>query len=155
MGEGATPFPGLLHFTLYLIMLSVKQGSIKCHFFLSLWYDSTWDWNLVSGTISEHYSLDQWPGELFVLDSWIISSIIMCKQMSSGSFKKCHLQNILLKMMYKQNLVLNNPQWLMCHKTQPTKPVMLLFSHLDQYFWGRYELLYLPSDGLNNTTVVL
>ena len=45
VGEGATPYPGLLHFTLdlYLIMLSVKQGGIKYHF-LSLWYDSTWDW---------------------------------------------------------------------------------------------------------------
>ena len=34
VGEGATPFPGLLHFTLepYLIMLSVKQGGIKFHF---------------------------------------------------------------------------------------------------------------------------
>ena len=44
IGEGAAPFPGLLHFTLdtYLIMLSVKQGGIKYHF-LSLWYDSTWD----------------------------------------------------------------------------------------------------------------
>ena len=33
-GGGATPFPGLLHFTLdtYLIMLSVKQGGIKYHF---------------------------------------------------------------------------------------------------------------------------
>ena len=43
VGKGATPFPGLLHFTLdpYLIMLSVKQGGIKYHF-LSLWYDSTW-----------------------------------------------------------------------------------------------------------------
>ena len=32
VGEGATPFPGWFHFTLdpYLIMLSVKQGSIKC-----------------------------------------------------------------------------------------------------------------------------
>ena len=32
--EGATPFPGLLHFTLdtYLISLSVKQGGIKYHF---------------------------------------------------------------------------------------------------------------------------
>ena len=31
--EGATPFPGLLHFTLdpYLRMLSVKQGGIKYH----------------------------------------------------------------------------------------------------------------------------
>ena len=55
VGEGATPFPGLLHFTLdpYLIMLSVKQGGIKYHF-LSLWYDSTWDWTQVSGAIGEH-----------------------------------------------------------------------------------------------------
>ena len=31
---GATPFPGLLHFTLdtYLILPSVKQGCIKYHF---------------------------------------------------------------------------------------------------------------------------
>ena len=44
VGEGATPFPGLLHFTLdlYLIMMSVKQGGIKYHFW-SLWYDSTCD----------------------------------------------------------------------------------------------------------------
>ena len=44
VGEGVTPFPGLLHFTLntYLILLSVKQGGIKYHF-LSLRYDSTWD----------------------------------------------------------------------------------------------------------------
>ena len=34
VGVGATPFPGLLHFTLnkYLIMLSVKQGGIKYNF---------------------------------------------------------------------------------------------------------------------------
>ena len=44
VGEGATPFPGLLHFTLdpYLKMLSVKQDGIKYHF-LNLWYDSTKD----------------------------------------------------------------------------------------------------------------
>ena len=37
---GRNPFLGLLHFILdpYLIMLSVKQGVIKYHFF-SLWYD--------------------------------------------------------------------------------------------------------------------
>ena len=36
VGEGATPFPGLLNFTLdpYLIMLSVKQGRIKYHFWV-------------------------------------------------------------------------------------------------------------------------
>ena len=34
VAEGATPFPGLLHFTLdsYFILLSVKQGGIKYHF---------------------------------------------------------------------------------------------------------------------------
>ena len=31
-------------------MLSAKQGSIKYHF-LSLWYDSTWDWTQVSRAI--------------------------------------------------------------------------------------------------------
>ena len=29
------------------------QGGIKYHF-LSLWYDSTWDWNPVSRAIGEH-----------------------------------------------------------------------------------------------------
>ena len=44
VGEGATPFPRLLHFTLdpFFIMLSVKQGGINYHF-LGFWYDSTWD----------------------------------------------------------------------------------------------------------------
>ena len=37
----------------YLIMLSVKQGSIK-YYFLSLWYDSTWNWTQVSRGIGEH-----------------------------------------------------------------------------------------------------
>ena len=34
VGEGATQFPGLLHFTLfpYPIILSVKQDGIKSHF---------------------------------------------------------------------------------------------------------------------------
>ena len=38
-------------------MLSVKQGGIK-YYFLSLWYDATWDWTPVSRTIGEH-STDQ------------------------------------------------------------------------------------------------
>ena len=51
--EGAIPFSGLLHFTLvtHFIMLSVKQGGIKYHFF-SLWYNSTYDWTLVAGPLA-------------------------------------------------------------------------------------------------------
>ena len=47
--RGSTPYPGLLHFTLdpYLIILSVKQRGIT-YPFLSLWYDSIWDWSPVS-----------------------------------------------------------------------------------------------------------
>ena len=53
VGEGAIPFPWLLHFTLdpYLILRSVKQGAIKYHF-LSFLYDSTCDdWTQVSRAI--------------------------------------------------------------------------------------------------------
>ena len=58
VGEGATPSPGLLHFTLdlYLIMLSVKQGGIKYHF-LSVWYDSTCDWTPVSGPLVNTWTI--------------------------------------------------------------------------------------------------
>ena len=55
VGKGATPFPELLQFTLdpYLIVLSIKQGSIKYNF-LSLWYDSARDWTPVSRSIGKH-----------------------------------------------------------------------------------------------------
>ena len=55
VGEGATPFSGILHFTLdpYLIMLGVKQGGIRYHF-LYLWYDSSWDSTPVSQIIGKH-----------------------------------------------------------------------------------------------------
>ena len=39
-------------------MLSVKQGSIKYHF-LSLWYDSNWDWTQNSQAIGEHYLISK------------------------------------------------------------------------------------------------
>ena len=45
--------------------------------------------------------------------------------MSSGSFKnviyKMCLQIIYLIYMYKKDLTLNNPEWLMCHKIKPNK----------------------------------
>ena len=36
----------------YIIMLSDKHGGIKYHFW-SLWYDSTWDWTLLSRDIGK------------------------------------------------------------------------------------------------------
>ena len=51
--EECNSFPWIYPFNLYLIMLSVKLRGIKNHF-LSLWYDWTWDWTLVSWTIGEY-----------------------------------------------------------------------------------------------------
>ena len=63
VGEGPTPFPGLLHFTLdsYLILPSVKQGGIKYHFG---WKSLVWH-NLGLNTgLLDHwrtlYPLGQW-----------------------------------------------------------------------------------------------
>ena len=50
---GAIPFLQLLPFTLDPYLISVKQGGIN-YYFLSLWYDSTWDWTLVFGAIGQH-----------------------------------------------------------------------------------------------------
>ena len=51
--EGRYSIPWITLLYPYLIVLSAKQGCIKYHF-LSLWYDSTWDWTQVSRTIDEH-----------------------------------------------------------------------------------------------------
>ena len=71
--KSTTPFPGLLHFNLdpYLIMPSVKQDWIKYHF-LSLWYDSTWDWTQPPSPLTN--TLLIWPMKKIhldlQLDSW-------------------------------------------------------------------------------------
>ena len=44
--------------------MSVKQGGIKYHF-LSLWYDSSWDWTPVSIPIGE-YSTTRLMGRLVI-----------------------------------------------------------------------------------------
>ena len=51
--EGHYSYPWIAPLTLnpYFIMLSVKQGGIKYHF-LSLWYDSTWDWTWFPGPLA-------------------------------------------------------------------------------------------------------
>ena len=55
----------------------------------------------------------------------------MCKRMSLGSFKnvinKMYLQIIYLIYMYKEELVLNNLQWSICHKTQPNQIIYIQY----------------------------
>ena len=75
-GKGANQFLRFLHFTLdqYLIVLNVKQGGIKYHFF-SLWYDSTWDWTPVFRLMGKHSNhFDKCPVLLFVVkDSYTLN----------------------------------------------------------------------------------
>ena len=54
-------------------MLSAKQGGIK-YYFLSLWYDSTWDWTPVSRMIGEH-SNNQFYFKQFSL-AWLLILIV-------------------------------------------------------------------------------
>ena len=58
-------------------MLSAKQGSIKYHFF-SLWYDSSWDWTQVSGTIGEHSNHYANPTKSLYLSLSLYIYIYMC-----------------------------------------------------------------------------
>ena len=62
-------------------MLSVKQGNIKYNF-MSLWYDSTWDWTPVSRAIGEHPKNNKtWYYTYFVqnfhLKKWFLIEISM------------------------------------------------------------------------------
>ena len=52
--EGAIFYPRLLHFPLdvYLITLSVQQGSIKYHFWV--FSMTTWDWTTFTPAIGKH-----------------------------------------------------------------------------------------------------
>ena len=57
-------------------MLSVKQGIIKYHF-LSLWYDSTWDWTQVSRAIGEHSNIYEYNAVcIYWFIYWFIRSFI-------------------------------------------------------------------------------
>ena len=57
-------------------MLRVKQVGIKYHF-LSLWYDSTWDWTPVSQTIGKHKLADHSWGQ--PEGSLLIGTISRCR----------------------------------------------------------------------------
>ena len=63
----------------YLIVLSTKQGKIKYHF-LSLWYDTTWDWTQVSRTIGEHLNHYNEVNLLLVFSVWLFSEKHLSKQ---------------------------------------------------------------------------
>ena len=64
--------------------------------------------------------------ELFELDNNTWNHITVWKRMSSNnSFKNTvsYPQNVRLQIKYKQELALNNPQGLICHKIPTNQPV--------------------------------
>ena len=62
--------------------------------------------------------------ELFLLDRNTWNNLTVSEKMNSGSFKRViykmclQITYIYLIYMYKEDLALNNLQWLICHKTQ-------------------------------------
>ena len=82
--RGRYSFSGLLYFTLdaYLIMLSVKQGGMKYHFW-SFWYDSTWDWTQVSQAIKQK---KQKNTTLFVVEFLAVTCVLCILRHTIFSF---------------------------------------------------------------------
>ena len=144
VGEGATLFLELIHFTLYpyLIMLSVKQGGFK-YPFLSLWYDSTWDWTPVSRTIGEYYNHYANTCSYFcliLLTDWVfvqcyIYFIYICSPTPVGLWG-CP-RGVMVKAMDCRIVVRE----------------FVLQSRYYIHFRARYEPPYPPSYGLNSTLV--
>ena len=73
--------------------------------------------------------------ELLLIHSNTQNNSTVCKRMRLGLFKnvinKMCLQIIYLIYTYKEDLVLNNLQWLICHKTKPNESSLLLKLHID------------------------
>ena len=64
--------------------------------------------------------------ELLVLDNETRNDLTMCKQIRSGSFKNNVTNKLFANKLYKQDVALNKPQGLICHKTQRQKTIMKL-----------------------------
>ena len=70
-----------------------------------------------------------------MLDRNIQNHLTVCKKNDLSLIKKCYQQNVFtnniyLIHMYKEELVLNNPQYLICHKTQSNQTVCWILSTL-------------------------
>ena len=63
---GNFSFSGLLYFTLILTLQCwVFSKEVPSNIFLSLWYDPTWEWTLVSRAIGEHWINGDFVGGAF------------------------------------------------------------------------------------------
>ena len=82
------------------------------------------DWCLI-GFLVMHYN------------TW--NHLTVCKRMSLISFK-CYRQNVFtshIYLIYKEDLALNNLQWLICYQT---KHNCLLFNHLTSNTWNHWTV---------------
>ena len=75
----------------------------------------------------------------------LVSKTICVQKMTSGSFKniiyKMCLDIMYLIYMYKKDLVWNNPQWFICHKTKRKQAIYsyLEAGLLESYFSPKYS----------------
>ena len=110
VGEGATPSPRLLHFTLdmYLMMLSVKLRDIKYHFFKSLVWS---DLGLNPG-LPDHW----WDQKLNTLENISISLIWFCGISTFvGYLMSNHLYTYMIcKYIVCKKTFLNEPKLIFC-----------------------------------------
>ena len=83
-----THFPGFFH-----LPCSVPYNA-EYYFFLSLWYDSSWDWILVSRAIGEHSTHYANGSLIFIEYSYLIKyESFFCTQLNG--FKYCYVNHII------------------------------------------------------------
>ena len=77
--------------------------------------------------------------ELLILNSNTWNHLTVCKQMSTGSFKnvtyKLFVYTSHIWYICKQNLALNNLQWLICHKIQPNQIQYIQYIYIYIYIY--------------------
>ena len=71
------------------------------------------------------------------------------QKMSTGLFKNIILQNVFTNPIYliymnKQDLTLNNQQWLICHKTQPN-PIYLIYMYEEDLTLNNQQWVIKPN----------
>ena len=132
IGEGVTPLPGSLHFTLdtYLIVLRIKQGSIKLHFCILGMTRSEIELRSPE-SLANTYSLSL----SLSLSIYIYIYQTNAKSLKSRVVRACvcvcvETHNVTLKASSKSYIPIDKYKWIHIYKR-----VHFLAPHIHEYHW--------------------
>ena len=98
-------------------------------------------------------------GEIEIFNHLLYLKPFKCKQMSSCTLKNVNYKVFIYKScifnsyMCKQDLALNNPQGLICYKTQPNQIIVHLNLHVCAIVSSEFPLLHMIQSNINNFNI--